>query len=128
METPELVRIYYGDGSTFEGLPEDAPIHNVQCIAYDDPDTRYGRNGRIVMSGWDLYIYTDNVMGWVGTNKYTDLLMHLEDGLGRGGVRAVLRGRWIGRGKFREIQEQAHKDPLFSETRLGDPAIEDGIE
>lgn len=121
-------RIYYGDGSFFEGRPEDAPVHNVQCIALDDADEAFGQRGRIVMEGWDLFIYTDAVEGWVGTNKYADLLMHLEDGLGPGGVRAVLRGRWIERKAFQAIRDRAFNDPGFLERRVSYEALEDGIE
>ena len=121
-------KVYYGDGTTFTGLPEDAPVRNVQCIAFDDPDESFGQRGRIVMEAWDFYIYTDAVNGWVGTNKYADLLDHMEDGLGKGGVRAVLRGRWIDRDLFMAIRKRAFEDPEFLERRVAYDAIEDGIE
>lgn len=119
-------RIYYGDETTFEGEPWDAPTRNVQAIAFDDPDKAYGHYGRIVMQGWDLYIYTDAVRGWVGTNKYADLLMHLEDGIGPGGVRAILRGKWIDRVTWKRIVDRAKNDPGLSEKRRPLPAVEEG--
>jgi len=68
--------IYYGDGSVYTGLPEMAPPENVQAIAWDDengPDSI----GRVVLSEWDFYLYSDGI-GWHGANKYADLLRHLK--------------------------------------------------
>jgi hypothetical protein len=116
-------RIYYGDGSTFEGRPEDAPVQNVQFISWDDPTRGINATGRFVLEAWDLYIYSDNVEGWIGTNKYADLVRHVQDG----GVRAVLEGKWIKRETFVELREKAYNDPPFNRKSLGS-SFEDGEE
>lgn len=121
-----MFRIYYGDGSTFEGKPEDAPAKNVQCIVFNDNAPELSNIGRVVLSQWDIYIYSDDI-GWHGTNKYADLLQHLGKGIGLGGVRAVLQGTWIARDKYFEIQERAKTDPPFINKSATRP-LEDGSE
>ena len=64
-------RIYYGDGSTYEGEPEGAPAQNVQAIVWNDPESGAQDLGRVVLHQWDIYIYSDDI-GWHGTDKYTD--------------------------------------------------------
>lgn len=115
--------VYYGDGSIFTGLPEDAPADNVQAIAWDDPERGTGDVGRVVLSEWDIYIYSDHVGGWHGTNKYADLIRHLKIGCGKGGVRAVLEGAWISRDAWKAIQHRARNDPGMrrkSANRIGE--------
>ncbi len=119
--------IYYGDGSTFEGNPEDAPTDNVQAIAWDDPVRGTGDIGRIVLSEWDLYIYSDDI-GWHGTDKYFDLIQHLQKGCGPGGVRAVLTGRWIGWNEFVKIRDRAQNDPDLRHKSANRPKFEVGRE
>lgn len=99
--------IYYGDGSTFTGQPEDAPTENVQAITFPDPREGYGDKLTVVLKSWDFYIYSDPVGGWHATDKYACLLDHLKRGCGPGGVRAVLTGRWIDRATYDAIEAQA---------------------
>jgi len=108
--------IFYGDGSTFEGgQPEDAPVENVQAIAVEheirapNPYTM----GRFVLDSWDYYIYSDGAKGWHGTNRTSDLIDHLKQGLGPGGVRAVLTGRWIADRDYRALIERAKTEGDF---------------
>jgi len=105
-------RIYYGDGTTFEGQAEDAPADNVQAIVWNDPNRGSHHVGRIVLHEYDLYIYSDPI-GWHGTDKYFDLIQHLQQGCGVGGVRAVLTGRWIPWNKYQLIVTQATSDAGF---------------
>ncbi len=118
--------IYYGDGTTYSNTPEGAPMHNVQAIAWDDPVKGNQDLGRVVMVEWDIYIYSDHVGGWHGTNKYGDVLQHLGQGCGPGGVRAVLQGAWIARDKFLEIKRRAEMDG--ERKSASDPIREDGSE
>ena len=120
-------RIYYGDGSTFEGEPEQAPSQNVQAIAWNDPVCGAADTGRVVLHQWDIYIYSDDI-GWHGTNKYMDLLLHLGTGLGPGGVRAVLTGLWIKTTHYNEIIERARTDSGMAPKSATDPLREDGSE
>lgn len=108
--------IFYGDGSTFEGgEPEDAPVENVQAIAVEDEirAPRTGTHGRYVLESWDFYIYSDHADGWHGTNRTSDLIDHLKQGLGPGGVRAVLTGRWISNKKYKAIRKRAETEGNF---------------
>jgi len=123
-----VARIYYGDGSVYEGEPEQAPTDNVQAIVWADAETGPTNLGRIVLSEWDIYIYSDHVGGWHGTNKYADLLRHLKHGCGPGGVRAVLEGCWINRDTWKEIIQRARKDIDFPPKSANDPPREDGSE
>lgn len=118
--------IYYGDGATYIGKPEGAPAHNVQAIAWDDPDKSNQSLGRVVISEWDIYIYSDHVGGWHGTNKYADVLQHLGRGCGPGGVRAVLQGAWINTDAFIAIRTRAETDGECKSA--SDPVREDGSE
>jgi hypothetical protein len=120
-----IARIYYGDGSVFEGGPEDAPTENVQCIAWDDPTRGTGDIGRIVLSEWDMYIYSDDI-GWHGTDKYFDLIQHLQKGCGPGGVRAVVTGRWISWADFTAIKHRAQTDPDLRQKSANRPVFEVG--
>jgi len=122
-----VFRIYYGDGSIYEGEPEGAPPHNVQCIAWDDPNTSVESIGRVVLHEWDIYIYSDPI-GWHGTNKYADLLQHLGRGIGRGGVRAVLQGAWISEACYKAIRKRAETDPGMNRKNANHPLREDGRE
>ena len=73
-------RIYYHDDKVFEGeRPEDVPHGYVVAIAWNDPTKGAGDVGRLVLSEYDIYIYSDR-LGWHGSNKYADLMNHL--GLG----------------------------------------------
>ncbi len=119
-------RIYYGDGSTFDGTPEQAPVKIVTAIAWDDPDKGTATLGRVVLREWDIYIYSDPVGAWHGTNKYADLMNHLALGCGVGGVRAVLPGLWVNRTWYFETLERAKTDPPFSRKSSNHLLREDG--
>lgn len=119
-------KIYYGDGTTYTGTPEGAPAHNVQVIAWDDPIKGNQDLGRVVLSDWDIYIYSDHVGSWHGTNKYADLLQHLGRGCGPGGVRAVLQGAWVASDEFITIRTRAETDG--ERKSASDPIREDGSE
>lgn len=118
-------RIYYGDGTVYSGdavwSPAGYKHKGVQCIAWTDPDKSVKTTGRVILHEWDIYIYSTDI-GWHGTNKYADLLMHLEDG----NVRRVLTGRWVERDQYKAIYKRAKTDPGFDEKSAIDPMYEDG--
>ncbi len=123
-------RIYYGDGSMYEGDVDNIPKDNtddVQVIAWNDPVKGAADLGRVTITEWDIYIYSDPI-GWHGTNKYADLLMHLRGGIGLGGVRAVMTGRWISIPAFHNIREHARTDPGLDRKSANDPIREDGAQ
>jgi hypothetical protein len=122
-------RIYYIDGSTYDGRPENAPRLPVVAICWNDADTSNQTLGRPVIREWDIYIYSDGVGGWHGTNKYADLMNHLKtQGCGPGGVRCVLEGLWINNEHYKEILKRAETDPDFNRKSARDPLREDGSE
>jgi len=121
-------RVYYGDGTTYEGSPEGAPTDNVQAIAYNDPKKGPENTGRVVLTEWDFYIYSDPVGGWHGANKYADLLRHLKIGCGPGGVRAVLDGQWVDYKRYKKICDRAWHDSGLDFKTAMDPVREDGRE
>ncbi len=127
--TPDF-RIFYIDGSTFDGRPEDAPaLLPVLCIIWNDPDKSNQGIGRPIVKEWDIYIYSDGVGGWHGTNKYGDLMNHLkQQGCGPGGVRRVLDGLWMNTEVYKNILAIAAKDPDFFPKSARDPLVEDGRE
>ncbi len=106
-------RIYYGDGTTFEGEPEDAPTECIVCIVTPPikvtSKSEYHRH-RLVREA-DMYVYSDVVGGWFPCDKYEDLKRHLKlSGMGKGGIRAVIDGMWINRERYLEICHQAQRD------------------
>lgn len=116
-------RIYYGDGTTYEGSPEGSPSQNVQAIAWDDIDDRAANIGRVVLCEWDFYIYSEGI-GWHGANKYCDLLLHLTKRPCN--VRAICLGEWVPRDKYRKIIKSAETGGKPKSAT--DPIREDGLE
>lgn len=126
----DFFRIYYGDGTAYEGGLAGIPqrnTDNAQVFAWNDPEKGAGDLGRVVIKEWDIYIYSDD-LGWHGTNKYADLLTHLRKGIGPGGVRAVLTGCWIQKSRFLTMVKKAETDPGLDRKSAHDPLREDGAE
>lgn len=96
-------RVYYDDGSTFDGPPEDTPTTGVIAIVQPDPD-----HGRMVLSRWDYYDFHDNGQWW-GHD-----IFGLFDCLTRPGWKRVLFGRTIETARFRQIVARAEADPDFA--------------
>lgn len=119
--------IFYADDYTFEGAPEDAPTEGVQAIAYEDDPNDPRTTGRFVLHSWDFYIYSDPVGTWHATNRISDLLDHLRQGCGPGGVRAVLTGSWINSAKFKEILHRANTEGDFPNKSAKADFQEDGL-
>lgn len=106
-------RVYYANGTTYEGDITKAPPREVVCIVTEDGEPNGAlRVGRRVIHGYDFYPYSDG-LGFHPTNKYSDLLWHLQKGMGEGGVRAVLTGIWVGQKTFRAIMDRAETDGGF---------------
>ena len=122
-----IARIYYGDDFVYEGEPSTAPSgkehDGVQYIVWNDPVKGYADLGRVVLSEWDIYMYSSD-LGWHGTNKYADLLMHLEDGK----VERVLIGKWINGAKYQAMGMRATNDPGFDRKSATNPLHEVGRE
>lgn len=91
-------RIYYGDGSTYDGDPYFAPALDVQVIVENDP--------RILVHGWHHYWYEKDQ--WYGGD-----LFGLWDYLTRPGPKKVIFGRTIETEDFRQLLESADNDPDF---------------
>jgi len=100
-------RIYYGDGTTFDGSVEDAPGDNVQVIVQQS--ISHGRT--IIAGGRDFrggFYWWENDLGWnVGDN--IGLILYLT----RPGWKKVVFGQTILDETYREIYGQAVSDPDF---------------
>ncbi len=120
-------RIYYGDGSTYDGpahlAPPAYPRLGIQYIIGNDAEKGNQSLGLLTCFNNDIYIYSSDI-GWHGTNKYGDLMNHLD----RGKVERVNPGLWIPRNAFLEIQKRATTDPDFKPKSANDPVREDGAE
>ena len=94
-------RIYYGDGSTYDGDPYDAPGLNVQVCMMSNAD-----HGRYSQTRFDYYVWSDGE--WIGCD-----IFGLWDYLQQPGPRKVLFGRTLPNGLYQDIRRVADLDPLF---------------
>lgn len=99
--TPFNPRIYYGDGSVYEGDPKTAPRLNVQVVVCEDSSINGYQVGHLCLHSWDYYLRVDG--NWLGVNGEADLVDHIlfED------VDVVLKGRMISHGRFQQILAEA---------------------
>ena len=96
-------KVWYDNGATYTGPPEQAPKRGVICIAQKDPDC-----GRTICRSDDFYIYSifDGRPGWQGVDQFG-----LHDYLIEPGYKLVLFGRTIGNNEYKEILRKAIYDP-----------------
>ncbi len=113
-------RIYYGDGSIYEGPIADAPPVDVQCIITPDQRRSSYEVGRLVMHSWDFYLYVEGV--WLGVNSMVDLVDHI---LHRQ-VEKVVKGRMIPNDRYEAILNRANTDEGFPRKSALSPVREDG--
>lgn len=96
-----MYRVYYADGTTFDGDPEDAPGLGVVVIPQDDPDV-----GRMMMARWDYYCWHDGQ--WWGHDLVGMVLCLAKPGWSR-----VLIGETVSQEKYATIYARALADPDF---------------
>lgn len=94
-------RIYYGDGSTYDGDPFLAPPDNVQCVVIADPD-----HGRILRAMKDFY-------WWIGDEWYGGDLFGLFDYLRQPGPKKVIFARSLSDRQYQATIKAALADPDF---------------
>lgn len=92
-------RIYYGDGTTYQGSPEEAPERGVQAIAQVHPDV-----GWAATSSSDYYVYLPHDW-WQGVDVFG-----LWDYLATPGWKRVLFGRTVNNAEYKAILERAFAD------------------
>lgn len=97
-----MFRIYYADGSTFEGDPFEAPATGVIVIVQTSESV-----GRTHLKYLDFYWWEDG--RWFGGDQ-AGMLLHLIEG---GGPKKVLFGKFIRDEKFHAIMRRALADPDF---------------
>ena len=98
LRNPDSWRIYYDDGSTFEGDPLAAPADGVIVIACYENDV-----GRQLLHGWDWYVYRRSE-GWYGCDLHgllDNLKTYPDDFV------AVKQGRTAHTKVFRAILDRA---------------------
>lgn len=101
-----IFKIYYDDGSTFTGLPEDAPKYGVVAILQERTDGRF----RIAHKA-DFYLYNGH---WLELDAHglVDYSINVPGHI-------VLAGRTIDPVQYDHIMEQARKG-MMAESIDGD--------
>lgn len=94
-------RVYYDDGSTYDGPSEWAPCDGVIIIAQRDGDV-----GREILHLKDFYYWERD--RWWGCDVYGR-----DDYLRRGGWKKVLAGRNTSYANYSALYDRACKDPDF---------------
>lgn len=114
------MKIFYGDGSVYEGDPRDAPRLNVQVVVCKDESMNGYQVGKLCLHSWDYYLMIDDA--WHGVNGEADLVDHIlfEN------VQVVLKGRMIHRARFQQILAEAtaykknwHKSESGRQEQIG---------
>lgn len=100
-----MFRIYYGDGSVYDGDPNVAPRLNVQCIVCDDDNSHMYAVGHRVLHQWDYYLMSDTGR-WYGCNGEADLVDHVLHCK----PSVVLKGRMIEGATYQAILKRASVD------------------
>lgn len=96
-------RVYYGDGSTYDGDPYFAPRPGVQAIVGPDRLT-----GRYMVSDKDFYWWLEEEGRWRGGDLYGKFLYEMKLG-----PRVVLFGEQIANDAYNACIVAAHADPDF---------------
>jgi hypothetical protein len=94
-------RIYYADGSTFDGDPYEAPGSGVIVIIQRNPDV-----GFTLLRGRDWYWYEGH---WFGGDM-AGLTLYCVD---HKGPQKVLLGKFVGDRQFHDIIAKSLVDPDF---------------
>ena len=95
-------RVYYGDGSTYDGSVENTPIFEVLLIVERDKD-----HGRIIVSGGDYYIYDDG--RWLAVDFVSMLQYMARPGM----EKRFLVGVMVHSEKWNDAVRRARSDPDF---------------
>lgn len=94
-------RIYYADGTTYSGAPEDTPGFGVIVILQKEHDGRY-----VITSNAPYYMMTtDNTWLPCYENDIIDSLVHR-----LGEIKGFCVGQIVSKKRFKEIFDQAKKD------------------
>lgn len=96
-------RVYYSDGTTFDGPVEDAPGQGVIVVAQENPDV-----GRELLHAKDYYVWDEDQ--WNGVDTYG-----LYDYLAQLGWRKVLAGRTVKYATYSEVFDAAVNDDYLPE-------------
>lgn len=101
-------RVYYADGSTFDGDVEQAPGVGVIGIVRRDvaPADYPYTNGRELLYGKDHYWWVGD--RWLGGDSYGR-----DDYLRSPGWKKVIAGRTVPRVQFEAVKQRMETDPDF---------------
>jgi hypothetical protein len=97
-------RIYYSDGSTFEGDPSAAPKTGVQVIIVRD-----GSKGRRVLKLVDYYVWSPTLDRWVDCIDSASVMLRAV----REPWVVILCGEYLCEADFEQVLIAAHNDPDF---------------
>ena len=101
MDTGISWKVYYSDGSTFTGRPEDAPKQGVQVILVKNE-----RVGRRVLKFCDYYVYSPTLQRWLDCADAASVIVRA---LKEPSV-TVLAGEYLNEEDFEKILIAAHND------------------
>lgn len=96
-----MYRVFYDDGSTYDGAVELAPCEGVIIVVQDDPDV-----GRELLHIKDFYYWEHG--RWWGADRWG-----MEDYLRRPGWKKVLAGRNTSYANYSALYDRANHDPDF---------------
>lgn len=97
-----MFKVYYGDGSVYEGEPQVAPRLNVQMLLCDDTSQSVYQVKVLALHGWDYYLLRSDG-SWYGINGEADLVDHVLHEC----PRVVLKGRLIENSAYQSIISEA---------------------
>lgn len=92
-------RVFYYDGSSFLGYPEDVPSWGVIAIVQETKDGR-----RHILSDHPYYMFTDEANSWMAA-KENDVIESLANRCGE--IRAFCVGRLVSRDQFNRVYQWA---------------------
>lgn len=95
-----MFRVYYADGSTFDGDPFEAPGLGVLLVVEKDEE-----HGRRIVSGGDYFVWNER---WWAVDQ-----MGMIDYLLQPGPRKVLIGRMVSNEDYRKVYTAADTDADF---------------
>lgn len=96
-------RVYYSDGSTYDGPPENTPIFEVLVIVERSKEHGY----RLVTNG-DYYCWDNERKRWLPGDE-----LHMIQYLHRPGWKRVLLGITVNNNEWNDVMKRATSDPDF---------------
>lgn len=116
-------RLWYGDGSTYDGPPELAPGWGLQVIGQPDRTQGTGNVGYLLLHGYDWYFWRTDTQEWMGCAGNTSILDLI---LAREPIVGICQGRLMPRSRYDAIvaEARAWADEMGLPRKSGTGVIE----